>query len=72
MRGLFFTSFDNYTISMFLADAELVPLPVRVFNYIQTVLDPAIAALSAILIYGSALVLVVCDRLIGTSRLRGF
>lgn len=68
----FLTSFDNYTISMFLADGELVPLPVRVFNYVQGNLDPAVAALSATLIYGSALILILSDRLVGAGRLRGF
>lgn len=68
----FLTSFDNYTISMFLADSELVPLPVRVFNYILTALDPGIAALSALLIYGSVAVLIISNRLVGTTRMRGF
>jgi putative spermidine/putrescine transport system permease protein len=68
----FLTSFDNYTISFFLADARNVPLPVTVFNYIQNIFDPTVAALSAVLIYASAVILIVTERLIGTSRLRGF
>ncbi|MBI4504689.1 MAG: ABC transporter permease [Chloroflexi bacterium] len=68
----FLVSFDSFTISVFLVDSQSVTLPVRVFNYILTQLDPRIAALSALLIYGSIAVLVVSDRLIGTSRLRGF
>lgn len=68
----FLTSFDNYTISFFLADARLVPLPVTVFNYISNIFDPGVAALSAALIYASAIVLIVAERLIGASRLRGF
>lgn len=68
----FLTSFDNYTISFFLADARLVPLPVAVFNYIQNIFDPTVAALSAVLIYASAVILVVSERLVGASRLRGF
>jgi putative spermidine/putrescine transport system permease protein len=68
----FLTSFDNYTISFFLADARQVPLPVTVFNYINNIFDPGVAALSAVLIYASAIVLVVAERMIGASRLRGF
>jgi putative spermidine/putrescine transport system permease protein len=68
----FLTSFDNYTVSFFLADATLVPLPVTVFNYINNVFDPGVAALSAVLIYASAIVLIVTERLVGASRLRGF
>jgi putative spermidine/putrescine transport system permease protein len=68
----FLTSFDNYTISFFLADAALVPLPVTVFNYINNIFDPGVAALSASLIYASAIILIVAQRLIGASRLRGF
>ena len=68
----FLTSFDNYTISFFLADARQVPLPVTVFNYINNIFDPGVAALSAVLIYASAIVLVVTERMIGASRLRGF
>jgi putative spermidine/putrescine transport system permease protein len=68
----FLSSFDNYTISFFLADAAQVPLPVTVFNYINNIFDPGVAALSAILIYASAIILIVSERLIGASRLRGF
>lgn len=68
----FLTSFDNYTISFFLADARQVPLPVTVFNYISNIFDPGVAALSAVLIYASAIVLVAAERMIGASRLRGF
>ena len=68
----FLTSFDNYTISFFLADARQVPLPVTVFNYINNIFDPGVAALSAVLIYASAVLLVVTERMIGASRLRGF
>jgi putative spermidine/putrescine transport system permease protein len=68
----FLTSFDNYTISFFLADAQLVPLPVTVFNYINNIFDPGVAALSAALIYASAIILIAAERLIGASRLRGF
>jgi len=68
----FLTSFDNYTVSFFLADARLVPLPVTVFNYINNVFDPGVAALSAVLIYASGVVLIVTERLVGASRLRGF
>lgn len=68
----FLTSFDNYTISFFLADARVVPLPVTVFNYINNVFDPGVAALSAALIYASAIILIGAERLVGASRLRGF
>jgi ABC-type spermidine/putrescine transport system permease subunit II len=43
-----------------------------VFNYINNIFDPGVAALSATLIYASAIVLIATERLIGASRLRGF
>ncbi len=35
-------SFDNYTIPPFLADGELVPFPVRLFNYVESTLEPTV------------------------------
>ncbi len=66
----FLVSFDNYTVSMFLGDADQTALPVRVFGYIQNVFEPTVTALSAALVAASAALLILSDRLIGTGRLR--
>lgn len=67
----FLVSFDNFTISLFLQDARHVPLPIRIFGYMEVVLDPTVMAISGFLIFASAIILVVATRLIGGNRLRG-
>lgn len=67
----FLVSFDNFTISLFLQDARHVPLPIRIFGYMEVVLDPTVMAISAFLIFASFVILVVATRLIGGNRLRG-
>ncbi|NKL39054.1 ABC transporter permease subunit [Rhizobium leguminosarum bv. viciae] len=47
---VFITSFDQTTVSIFLADVDLKPLPVLIFNYIDLAVDPMIAAVSTLLI----------------------
>lgn len=67
----FLVSFDNFTISLFLQDARHVPLPIRIFGYMEVVLDPTVMAISAFLIFVSIAILVISTRLIGGSRLKG-
>lgn len=46
----FLISFDNTVISLFLVDSSTMTLPITIYNYVEFSLDPAIAALSTILI----------------------
>jgi putative spermidine/putrescine transport system permease protein len=62
-------SFDEVTMTVFIASPATVTLPVRMFLYIQDNIDPLIAAVSACLIAMTAILLFVLDRLFGLDRL---
>lgn len=68
----FLTSFDNYTISVFLSDAANQPFTVRLYNFMQEGLDPTSVALSALVIYVSVALLLALDRLVGVKKLHSF
>ncbi len=54
----FMVSLDNYPISMWLSDARAVPLPMLLFQNMQRVFDPSIAAMASLMILvGAAAVL---------------
>ena len=65
----FITSFDELTVSVFVANPSTTPLPVRMFLQIQDTIDPLVAAVSALLIAGTIVVMLVLDRLVGLERL---
>lgn len=62
-------SFDEVTMTVFIASPATVTLPVRMFLYIQDNIDPLIAAVSACLIALTAGLLLALDRLYGLDRL---
>ena len=62
-------SFDEVTMTVFIASPSTTTLPVRMFLYIQDNIDPLIAAISTCLIVLTAAVLIVLDRLYGLDRL---
>lgn len=64
----FIISWINVEISLFNTTASLMPIPVKLFNYIQYNVDPMIAAVSASTIYMAVIVVVLLDRLIGIER----
>ncbi|MBI3976649.1 MAG: ABC transporter permease [Chloroflexi bacterium] len=59
----FLISFDNAVISLFLATARVGMLPIAIYTYIETGLDPAIAAVSTILIVNSTILVLIVYRL---------
>jgi putative spermidine/putrescine transport system permease protein len=61
-------SWINVELSMFNTTASLLPIPVKLFNYIQYNVDPMIAAVSATTIYVAILVVVALDVLIGIDK----
>jgi len=64
----FIISWINVEISIFNTTASLMPIPVKLFNYIQYNVDPMIAAVSATTIYIAVIVVVLIDRVIGIER----
>ncbi|HET8996156.1 MAG TPA: ABC transporter permease, partial [Acetobacteraceae bacterium] len=65
----FITSFDEVTMTVFIASPRTTTLPVRLFMYIQDNIDPLVAAVSAGLIGLTAVGMVVLDRIYGLDRL---
>lgn len=65
----FITSFDEVTMTVFIASPATTTLPVRLFLYIQDNIDPLVCALSAVLIALTAVLMTVLDRLFGLDRL---
>ena len=65
----FITSFDEVTMTVFIASPATTTLPVRLFLYIQDNIDPLVSSVSAALIFLTALVMIALDRLYGLDRL---
>ncbi|NYZ13979.1 ABC transporter permease [Azospirillum sp. RWY-5-1] len=65
----FINSFDEVTMTVFIASPETTTLPVRLFLYIQDNIDPLVAAVSAALIFLTVGAMLILDRLYGLERL---
>ena len=65
----FIQSFDEVTMTVFIAAPGTVTLPVRMFMYIQDNIDPLVTSVSAAVIALTAGFLIVLDRLYGIERL---
>jgi putative spermidine/putrescine transport system permease protein len=65
----FITSFDDVTMTIFIASPSTVTLPVRMFTYVQDRIDPLIAAISASVIFIAVVAMVVLEKVFGLERL---
>ena len=65
----FIVSFDEVSMTVFLAAPGAETLPLRMLNHIQETTDPLVAAVSAILIAGTAVLALILDRIYGLDRL---
>jgi putative spermidine/putrescine transport system permease protein len=65
----FISSFDEVTMTVFIASPATETLPVRLFLYIQDNIDPLVASISACLIAMTVMLMIVLDRLFGLDRL---
>lgn len=68
---VFITSFDQATVSIFLAGPDLVPLPVRIYSYIDFAVDPMVASVSTLLIVFAFGVIALLQKLLGLDRAMG-
>ncbi len=68
---VFITSFDQATVSIFLSGPGLMPLPVRILNYIEFAVDPMVAAVSTLLIVFAFALVALLQRLLGLDRALG-
>lgn len=64
----FIQSFDELTMTVFVATPGTTTLPVAMYNQIAQTIDPLITAVSTVLIVGTLLLMLVLDRLVGLDR----
>lgn len=64
----FMVSFDNYPISMWLADARNVPMPMLIYRLVASVFTPAVPAISTLMILFAFGVVLLMERLGGLRR----
>lgn len=64
----FLTSFDNVAVTLFLSDARTEMLPIRMWSMIENDLDVRAAAISGVLIFLTALLMIVMERVSGLSK----
>jgi putative spermidine/putrescine transport system permease protein len=64
----FMVSFDNYPISMWLADAQNVPMPMLIYRQVASIFTPAVPATSTLMILFAFVVVLVMERLAGLRR----
>ena len=68
---VFITSFDQVTVSIFLAGPDVMPLPVRIYNYIDFAVDPMVAAVSTLLILFAFGLIALLQKMLGLNRAMG-
>ncbi len=67
----FLVSFDNYPISMWLADAPHFPLPLLIFSRVESVFEPSVAAMSTVMIVIAMGLVLILERVAGLRRATG-
>ncbi|MCZ8309467.1 MAG: ABC transporter permease [Magnetospirillum sp.] len=65
----FLASFDNYSVSLFVASVRARPLPIQMIQYLEEGADPTVAAICTILIVVTAILLLLADRAVGLRRI---
>jgi len=64
----FINSFDELTMSIFVASAGTQTLPVKMYNHIANTIDPLLASISTVLILLTLVLMMVLDRFYGLDR----
>lgn len=67
----FIFSFDNIGMSLFMSVPGLVPLPIRLYQYVQYRYDPTIAAASTAMIVISVVIFLIARRLVNIEEAFG-
>lgn len=65
----FINSFDEVTMTIFIASPGMTTLPVRLMLYIEDSIDPLVAAVSTVLIVLAIVAMFILDRLFGIDRM---
>jgi putative spermidine/putrescine transport system permease protein len=64
----FVEALDNFSISVFLVDSRTTTMPVEAYSYIRDFDDPTVAAMAALLVLLSVLLVAAIERLVGLER----
>jgi putative spermidine/putrescine transport system permease protein len=64
----FIQSFDELTMTIFVATPGTTTLPVAMYNQIAQTIDPLVASVSTVLIVGTIVLMLVLDRMVGLDR----
>jgi putative spermidine/putrescine transport system permease protein len=64
----FMISFDNFPISLWLADAQHNPIPLLIFQMIGNVFEPTVAVISTLMIVLAMVIVVILERVMGLRR----
>jgi putative spermidine/putrescine transport system permease protein len=64
----FINSFDELTMSIFVASASTQTLPVKMYNHIANTIDPLLASVSTVIIVLTLALMIVLDRFYGLDR----
>lgn len=64
----FITSFNNVSVSLFLTGPGVATLPIQMLAYMEMYFDPTIAALSAIIIVITFVIVQIAERTFGISQ----
>lgn len=67
----FITSWNDFSISIFLTPRDLQPLPIKIYEYLLYQYRPIIAAVSTWSVIGSTVVVLLIDRLVGLNVFTG-
>ncbi len=67
----FIMSFDEFSVSFFVAGPGIYTLPIELFNYTEINIDPTVSAVSTVLIAMSVVAFVVIERTVGLARSLG-
>lgn len=64
----FIQSFDEVTMTIFVATPGTNTLPVAMYNRISQMTDPLVTSISAVMIFGTLILMVLLDRTVGLDR----
>jgi putative spermidine/putrescine transport system permease protein len=65
----FIQSFDELTMTIFVATPGTTTLPVAMYNQIAQTIDPLVASVSTVIIAGTVVLMLVLDRMVGLDRI---
>lgn len=67
----FITSFDELSLTIFVASPSTQTLPVKLYTYIANTIDPLLASISTVMLVLTLVVMLLLERLYGLERVLG-